>query len=156
MKIAKLDAQISLMAYPQLWIDEIIRSSIAWPVRETLAIKLDYNNKVFFSSPPGWINQKSILFKHFINMNRLFQPIIAEYWNEDTMIPMEKYFMLKLNLISRMVFGFQVYLTPLVVITLPFFRDIFISWNHTEFVMAPVWLETWRRRSDSTVISDFE
>lgn len=29
MKIAKLDAQISLMAYPQLWIDEIIRSGIA-------------------------------------------------------------------------------------------------------------------------------
>ena len=41
-------------------------------------------------------------------MNKLFQPIIVGYWNEDTMTLMEKCFMLKLNLISRMVFGFQV------------------------------------------------
>ena len=41
-------------------------------------------------------------------MNRLFQLIIAEDLNEDTKILMEKCFMLKLNLISRMVCGSQV------------------------------------------------
>ena len=99
------------MAYLQLWIDKTVRP--IWEAhfdRQGLRIK-------------------NILSKPFINMNRLLQTIIALAWNEDTMILLKKYFTLKLNLISRMVFGSQVpyatRLVALVVITLPFFQRYF-------------------------------
>jgi len=102
------------MAYLQLWINKTVR-----PIWEALTILIDkgfvwygsyesYHIGVPWASPLGRIYHKNILSKPFINMNRLFQPIIALAWNEDMMILLKKCFTLKLNLISRMVFGSQV------------------------------------------------
>ena len=88
-------------------LDRFDMDHIMWSIRYAYTIGPVWYRGLC-ASPIGQTDQKIIQSKHFITMNRLFQLIIAEDLNEDTKILMEKCFMLKLNLISRMVCGSQV------------------------------------------------